>query len=75
VVSGRPTLRTPYQERELSPGEVAVFPEDPAGAHKVTNASDTPARVLIISSKAPLAVVHYPDSEKLGSGHPARVTK
>ncbi len=66
VVSGRPTLRTPDGDRELEPGDVAVFPEGPAGAHKVTNASDTAARVLILSSKSPLAVVHYPDSKKLG---------
>jgi uncharacterized cupin superfamily protein len=66
VVSGRPTLRTPAGERGLEPGDVAVFPEGPAGGHKVTNASDAPARLLILSSKAPLAVVHYPDSNKVG---------
>jgi uncharacterized cupin superfamily protein len=66
VVSGRPTLRAPDGSRELEPGDVAVFPEGPAGAHKVTNASTEPVRVLILSSKAPLAVVHYPDSGKLG---------
>ena len=66
VVSGRPTLRTPDGERALEPGDVAVFPEGPDGAHKVTNATDAPARVLILSSKANLAVVHYPDRRKLG---------
>jgi uncharacterized cupin superfamily protein len=66
VVSGRPTLRTPAGDLELEAGDVAVFPEGPAGAHKVTNASNEPARILILSSKAPLAVVHYPDSKKVG---------
>jgi uncharacterized cupin superfamily protein len=66
VISGRPTLRTSDGERELDAGDVAVFPEGPAGAHKVTNRSDAPARVLILSSKAPLAIVDYPDSKKLG---------
>jgi uncharacterized cupin superfamily protein len=66
VVSGRPTLRTPDGARELEPGDVAVFPEGPSGAHKVSNASDSPARVVFLSSKAPLAVVHYPDSKKVG---------
>jgi uncharacterized cupin superfamily protein len=66
VVAGRPTLRTPDGERVLKPGDVAVFSEGPNGAHKLTNVSDTPARVLILSSKSPLAVVHYPDSNKLG---------
>ena len=53
-------------ERELAPGDVAVFPEGPAGGHQVINRSAEPARVLILSSKAPLAVVHYPDSAKVG---------
>ena len=66
ALSGRPTLRTPEGERELEPGDVAVFPEGPEGAHQVTNRSDEPCRVLILSSKSPLAVVHYPDSGKIG---------
>jgi uncharacterized cupin superfamily protein len=66
VVSGRPTLRSPDGEQQLEPGDVAVFPEGPAGAHKLVNGSTEPARLLIMSSKAPLAVVHYPDSGKLG---------
>jgi uncharacterized cupin superfamily protein len=66
AVSGRPTLRTPEGERELEPGDVAVFPEGPDGAHQVINRSDEPARVVILSSKSPLAVVHYPDSGKVG---------
>ena len=66
VVSGQPTLRTSDGERQLEPGDVAVFPEGPSGAHKVVNGSGQTARVLILSSKAPLAVVHYPDSKKVG---------
>ena len=66
VVKGRPTLRTPEGSRELSPGDVAVFPEGPAGAHKVTNATEEVVRVVIFSSKSPLAVVAYPDSGKVG---------
>lgn len=66
VVSGKPTLRGPDGERELEAGDVAVFPEGPAGAHGVENRTDEPCRVLIMSSKSPLAVVHYPDSDKLG---------
>jgi uncharacterized cupin superfamily protein len=66
VVAGRPTLRTPTGERQLEPGYVAVFPEGPEGAHKVTNGTDEAVRVVIFSSKAPLAVVTYPDSRKVG---------
>ena len=66
AVSGRPTLRGPDGERELAPGDVAVFPEGPRGGHQVINRSQRPARVLILSSKSPVAVVHYPDSGKVG---------
>ena len=66
AVSGRATLRGPDGERELAPGDVAVFPEGPAGAHQVLNRSEEPCRVLILSSKSPVAIVHYPDSAKVG---------
>jgi uncharacterized cupin superfamily protein len=66
VLSGRPTLRTPDGERDLDPGDLAVFPEGPAGAHLVHNRTEEPCRVLLLSSKAPLAIVHYPDSKKVG---------
>src|SRR5438034_11163527 len=65
-VSGRPTLRGPDGERELEPGDVAVFPEGPEGAHQVLNSGDEPCRVLLLSSKSPLAIVHYPESGKVG---------
>jgi uncharacterized cupin superfamily protein len=66
AVSGRPSVRTHDGERELAPGDVVVFPEGPAGGHLVVNRTDEPCRVLILSSKSPLAVVHYPDSGKVG---------
>ena len=66
VVSGRPTVRTPDGESELAPGDVVVFPEGPTGSHLVANHTDEPCRVLLLSSKSPLAVVHYPDSGKVG---------
>jgi uncharacterized cupin superfamily protein len=65
VVTGRPTVRTPEGERELAPGDCVLFPSGPAGAHKVTNRSDEPARVLLVSSFAlPRAAVQV-DSDKL----------
>jgi uncharacterized cupin superfamily protein len=66
VVAGRPTLRSPDGEQELEPGDVVVFREGPAGAHKVSNRTEELVRVLILSSKSLLAVVHYPDSGKVG---------
>jgi uncharacterized cupin superfamily protein len=66
VVSGHPTLRTTDGERQLEPGDVAVFPQGPAGGHKVTNATEETVRVVIFSSKTSVAVVAYPDSHKVG---------
>jgi uncharacterized cupin superfamily protein len=66
VVAGRPTLRTPDGERELEPGDVAVFPRGPEGGHKVENRTEETARVVLFSSKGPLDVIHYPDSGKVG---------
>jgi uncharacterized cupin superfamily protein len=66
VLSGRPTLRSPDGRQELSPGDLAVFPEGPTGAHQLSNDTDEPCRVLILSSKSPLAMIHYPDSDKVG---------
>jgi uncharacterized cupin superfamily protein len=66
VVDGRPTLRTPDGERRLEPGDVAVFPQGPAGAHKVVNESGDTVRLVLLSSKTPIAVIAYPDSHKVG---------
>jgi uncharacterized cupin superfamily protein len=66
AVSGRPTLRGPDGEQVLEPGDVAVFPEGPDGAHQLINRSTETCRVLIVSSKSPIAFIHYPDSGKVG---------
>ncbi len=66
VVSGRPTLRSPEGERELRPWDAVVFSEGPDGAHGLVNRTDEGVRLLLVSSKSPLAVVRYPDSGKVG---------
>jgi len=66
VLDGRPTLRHPDGEDELEPGDLVCFPEGPAGAHKVTNHGDEPARVMIISTYSRPAVAVFPDSDKVG---------
>jgi len=66
VVAGRLTLRHPEGEDVLEQGDVAVFPEGPSGAHRLTNAHDEPCRVLMLSTKGEPAVAVYPDSDKIG---------
>jgi uncharacterized cupin superfamily protein len=66
VLAGRPTIRHPEGEDQLEPGDLVCFPEGPEGAHKVTNGTEETVRVMILSTKSPLAVAVYPDSDKLG---------
>ena len=67
ILRGEGTLRTPDGERKVSAGEFLFFPTGPAGAHKLTNRSETENLVYI-----DFDVVHdvditiYPDSEKIG---------
>ena len=65
VLSGAPTLRSPEGECVLEPGDVICFPVGPDGAH-IVRASDETARVAISSTKNPIGVAEYPDSDKVG---------
>jgi uncharacterized cupin superfamily protein len=66
VLSGTPSVRTPEGTHELRPGDVACFARGPAGAHQVLNASDAPARVIMLSESTEPNVISYPDSGKIG---------
>ncbi len=66
VLDGRPTLRHVEGEDELDPGDAVCFPAGPEGAHKVTNRTDAPVRILMLSTKREPSVAVYPDSDKLG---------
>jgi uncharacterized cupin superfamily protein len=66
VVGGRPTLRDPEGEHQLEPWDVVFFPRGPEGAHRVSNATDEPARVLMFSDVVTPTATVYPDSGKVG---------
>jgi uncharacterized cupin superfamily protein len=66
VLEGGVLLRTPEGEQELGRGDLVCFAKGPSGAHKVTNASERPTRVLMFSSAREPAVAVYPDSDKIG---------
>jgi uncharacterized cupin superfamily protein len=66
VLRGTPTLRTPAGERRLAEGDVVVFPRGPQGAKGIRNESDSPARLLIVSTNADPDVTEYPDTGKVG---------
>ena len=66
VVEGTLVLRSPDGEHTLRHGDLVRFPAGPAGAHKLMNRSDAPARTLMFSSSRTPAVSVYPDSDKIG---------
>jgi len=67
VLAGRLTVRHPEGETELGPGEIALFPAGPDGAHKLTNRGEEAVRVLLMSVDHTPAVSVYPDSDKVGT--------
>jgi uncharacterized cupin superfamily protein len=66
VVDGTVVVRTPDGEHTLERGDLVRFAPGPAGAHKVMNRSDAPARTLLFSSSRTPAVSVYPDSGTIG---------
>jgi uncharacterized cupin superfamily protein len=66
VVDGTVVLREADGERVLERGDLVCCPSGPAGAHQITNRSDSPARTLMFSSSRVPAVSVYPDSNKIG---------
>ncbi len=67
VVRGRPTLRSAEGERELAEGDVVCFRRGKDGFHQVSNRTDSPVRVLMISTLIVPEIVEYPDSGKIGA--------
>lgn len=67
IISGQGLLRTPEGEREIRSGDLLHFPAGAAGAHKLTNLSQTEPLVYLDFDVAhPLDVALYPDSRKVG---------
>jgi uncharacterized cupin superfamily protein len=48
VTAGTVTVHTADSERALSPGDLACFPDGPAGGRHVTNRSTVSARMLLL---------------------------
>jgi uncharacterized cupin superfamily protein len=65
VLEGEVVIRHPEGEDVLRAGDATAFPIGPTGAHKASNATDTPARFLMLSTKVDPAVAVYPDSGKI----------
>jgi uncharacterized cupin superfamily protein len=65
VLSGTPSVRDPEGVHEMSEGDITCFVPGPEGAHQILNASDAPARFIMISTIQTPAVCVYPDSDKI----------
>lgn len=67
ILSGEGILRTPDGERKVAAGDLLFFPTGPAGAHKLSNSSDTENLTYLdfdVVHDVDIAV--YPDSDKIG---------
>jgi uncharacterized cupin superfamily protein len=63
VLEGVLELRTPDGARAVGKGTIVVFPAGPAGAHRLRNVSDAPARYLVVST------MRFPEvAEQLDTG-------
>lgn len=62
VLAGTPAVRHPRGEDRLEAGDLVCFPEGPAGARRLLNRSETPMRVLFLSTTGLPANVCYPDT-------------
>jgi uncharacterized cupin superfamily protein len=66
VLDGTIVVRAPDGEQTLERGDLVCFPAGPAGAHKVLNRGESPARTMLFSRARVPAVTIYPDSDKIG---------
>jgi uncharacterized cupin superfamily protein len=69
VVRGEPTLRTPEGEQALKEGDVACFTRGKDGAHQIINGTDSPIRVLMLSSMVGPEIVEYLDTGKVSASN------
>jgi uncharacterized cupin superfamily protein len=65
VLGGEPTLRTPEGEQALKQGDVVCFPRGKDGAHQIINRTDSPIRVLMLSSMVGPDIIEYLDTGKV----------
>jgi uncharacterized cupin superfamily protein len=65
VLAGEATVIEDDGAHALLPGDAACWPAGTANAHHVKNYSKAPCTYLILGTRAPRDVVHYPDSGEI----------
>jgi len=63
ITQGTCTLIDNNGETEMSTGACAAFPANTPNAHQFVNKSDQEARFLVIGTRGPSEVAHYPDND------------
>jgi uncharacterized cupin superfamily protein len=66
VLDGSPTLHTLEGSEELQAGDVVACLRGRQGAHRLTNDSEHPVRVLIVSTMNMPEIVEYPEEGENG---------
>ena len=65
LLSGEATVIEEDGEHLLQPGDAACWPAGTANGHQVVNRSSVPCTYLIVGTRAPRDVVHYPDDGRI----------
>ena len=65
MLQGQLTVRHPEGETVLGPGDATAFPAGPKGAHRTSNQTAKPVRVLMFADANPVGYSCYPDSNKI----------
>jgi uncharacterized cupin superfamily protein len=65
VLQGEPTVRTPEGEQVLKEGDVVCFRRGKLGAHQILNRTDTPVRVVMLSTLIDPETIEYLDTGKI----------
>jgi len=63
ILEGTCIMVTNAGETEMHPGDCAAFPAGDADTHHFINRTATEARFLVVGTKAPREVAHYPDHD------------
>ena len=65
VLSGEATVIEDDGPHSLGPGDAACWPAGEANGHRVENRSASSCTYLIVGTRAPRDVVHYPDDGRV----------
>ena len=63
IISGALTLVDDAGETPLAPGDCVAFPKGDGNGHQIANTTDQDGSFLVIGTRTPTEVGHYPDAD------------